>query len=64
MVWKLDALHGYYQIPLVPESQKLTTFLLAQGRFYYKVAPMSLNPSVVTGGAARAMRPLLASPGS
>ncbi len=25
---KLDALHGYYQIPLAPESQKLTAFLL------------------------------------
>ncbi len=42
---KLDALHGYYQIPLAPESQKLTAFLLPQGRFYYRVAPMGLNPS-------------------
>ena len=38
---KLDAfLHGYYQILLAPKCQKLT-----QGRFYYKVAPMGLNPS-------------------
>ncbi len=42
---KLDALHGYYQIPLVPESQKLTAFLLSQGRFSYLVALMGLNPS-------------------
>ena len=42
---KLDALHGYYQIPLALESQKLTAFLLPQGRFYYRVAPMGLNPS-------------------
>ena len=42
---KLDALHGYYQIPLAPESQKLTAFLLSQGRFYYRVAQMGLNPS-------------------
>ncbi len=42
---KLDALHGYYQIPLAPECQKLTAFLLPQGRFYYKVALMGLNPS-------------------
>ncbi len=42
---KLDALHGYYQIPLAPESQKLTAFLLPQGRFYYQVTPMGLNPS-------------------
>ena len=42
---KLDALHGYFQIPLDEESQLLTAFLLPQGRFYYKVAPMGLNPS-------------------
>ena len=42
---KLDGLHGYYQIPLAPESQKLTAFFLPQGRFYYRVAPMGLNPS-------------------
>ncbi len=42
---KLDVLHGYYQISLVPKSQKLPAFLLPQGRFYYRVAPMGLNPS-------------------
>jgi hypothetical protein len=42
---KLDALHGYFQIPLDKESQMLTAFLLPQGRFFYKVAPMGLNPS-------------------
>ncbi len=42
---KLDALHGYYQIPLAPESQKLTVFVMPQGRFYYLVAPMGINPS-------------------
>jgi hypothetical protein len=42
---KLDALHGYFQIPLDKESQLLTAFLLPQGRFFYKVAPMGLNPS-------------------
>ena len=34
-----------HQIPLAPECQKLTAFLLPQGRFYYKVAPMGLNPN-------------------
>jgi len=42
---KLDALQGYFQIPLDEESQKLTAFLLPQGRFFYRVAPMGLNPS-------------------
>ncbi len=42
---KLDALHGYYQIPLALESQKLTAFLLPQGWFYYRVAPIGINPS-------------------
>ncbi len=42
---KLDALHNYYQLPLGPESKKLTAFLLPQGRIYYRVGPMGLNPS-------------------
>ena len=42
---KLDALHSYYQILLTPESQKLTVFLLPQGRLYCRMAPMGLNPS-------------------
>ena len=41
----MDALHGYYKIPLAPESLKLTVFLLPQGRFYYRAAPMGFNPS-------------------
>ena len=42
---KLDALHGYFQLPIDKESQLLTAFLLPQGKFYYKVAPMGLSPS-------------------
>ncbi len=41
----MDAPHGYFQQALSKESQLLTAFLLPQGRFYYKVAPMGLNPS-------------------
>ena len=32
---KLDAVLGYYQIPLEEESKKLTTFLLPSGRYRY-----------------------------
>ena len=42
---KLDAVHGYFQIPLTEESSKLTTFLLPQGRFRYLVAPMGCSAS-------------------
>jgi len=42
---KLDATHGYFQIPLDEESQLLTTFLLPDGRYCYKAAPMGLNCS-------------------
>lgn len=42
---KLDAVQGYHQIPLCEESQKLTTFLLPEGRFCYLRAPMGLNAS-------------------
>ncbi len=42
---KLDAVNGYFQIPLDKPSQLLTAFLLPQGRFVYQVAPMGLNPS-------------------
>ncbi len=41
----MDALHSYLQIPLDKSNQALTAFLLPQGRFYYKVAPMGLTPS-------------------
>ncbi len=42
---KLDALHGYFQLPFDKESQLKTVFLLPQGKFYYKVVPMGLSPS-------------------
>ena len=42
---KLDAIQGYFQIPLDEESSKLTTFLLPMGRFRYTRAPMGLNAS-------------------
>ncbi len=42
---KLDATHGYFQIPLDEESSYLTTFLVPQGKFRYTVAPMGLNAS-------------------
>ena len=40
---KLDATQGYHQVPLDPESAKLTTFLLPQGKFRYKRGPMGLK---------------------
>jgi len=42
---KLDAVQGYFQIPLAEESSKLTTFLLPTGRYRYLRAPMGLNAS-------------------
>jgi hypothetical protein len=42
---KLDAVHGYFQIPLDDESSFLTTFLLPSGRYRYLRAPMGLNAS-------------------
>ena len=42
---KMDAVHGYFQLGLDEESSKLTTFLLPQGKFRYKRAPMGLNAS-------------------
>ena len=42
---KLDAVIGYYQIPLDEESRKLTTFLLPSGRYRYLRAPMGLSAS-------------------
>ena len=42
---KIDAIHGYFQIPLDEESSKLTTFLLPSGRYRYLGAPMGLNTS-------------------
>ena len=42
---KLDATHGYFQIPLDEEASKLTTFILPSGRFQYLRAPMGLSSS-------------------
>ena len=42
---KLDAVLGYYQIPLDEESKKLFTFLLASGRYRYLRAPMGCSAS-------------------
>lgn len=42
---KLDALQGYYQVPLDEESSRLTTFLLPSGRYRFLRAPMGLNSS-------------------
>jgi hypothetical protein len=37
---KLDALHGYFQVPLAEESSKLCTFMLPDGKYRPLVAPM------------------------
>ena len=42
---KLDAVQGYYQVPLDEKSADLTTFLLPDGKYRYKVAPMGIKPS-------------------
>ena len=42
---KLDAVLGYYQIPLDEESKKLFTFLLASGRYRYLRALMECSAS-------------------
>ena len=42
---KLDATHGYFQIPLDEEASRLTTFILPSGRFRYLRAPMGLSSS-------------------
>ena len=42
---KLDAVHGYFQIPLDEPSSLLTTFLLPCGRYRYTCAPMGLKSS-------------------
>ena len=41
----MDAVHGYFQIPLDDASAELTTFLLPSGRYMYRRAPMGLNAS-------------------
>ena len=42
---KLDAIYGYFQIPLDEEAPKLTTFILPSGRYRYLRAPMGLSSS-------------------
>ena len=42
---KLDFLHGFHQLKLDEESQKMTTFLLPEGRFQYQVLPMGASSS-------------------
>ena len=42
---KLDATHGYFQIPLSDEASKLTTFLLPSGRYRYLRATMGFSSS-------------------
>ena len=40
---KLDAAAGFYQIPLAPESQPLTTFMTPFGRYMFRRLPMGCN---------------------
>ena len=42
---KLDATHGYFQIPLDEEASRLTTFKLPSGHFRYLRVPMGLSSS-------------------
>ena len=42
---KLDATHGYFQLPLNEEASRLTTFILPSGRYRYLRAPMGLSSS-------------------
>ena len=42
---KLDALSGYFQVPLSENASFLTTFLLPSGMFRYLRAPMGLSSS-------------------
>lgn len=39
----LDAVQGYWQMELSPESKHLTTFISPEGRFRFLRAPMGLN---------------------
>jgi hypothetical protein len=40
---KLDASSGFYQIPLHPDSSKLTTFITPMGRFCFKRVPFGIS---------------------
>ena len=41
----LDAVNGYFQIPIDEESSYLTTFLLPSGRYRYLCLPMGMSSS-------------------
>ncbi|XP_025116120.1 uncharacterized protein K02A2.6-like [Pomacea canaliculata] len=40
---KLDATSGFYQIPLDPDSAKLTTFITPCGRYFFKRLPFGIS---------------------
>jgi len=40
---KLDASGGYWQIPLHPESSRLTTFITSSGRFCFRRLPFGMT---------------------
>ena len=40
---KMDAISGFYQIPLAKKSRPYTTFILENGRMRYLAGPMGLN---------------------
>ena len=40
---KLDASSGYWQIPLHPESSRLTTFIIPSGRFCFRRLPFGIT---------------------
>ena len=40
---KLDAQSGFWQLPLDPETAKLTTFITPYGRFYMKRVPFGIS---------------------
>ena len=44
--WSGDFISGYFQIPLHPDSQALTTFVTPWGRFCFLALPMGINDSM------------------
>lgn len=43
---KLDASSGYWQIPLEPESSRLTTFITPSGRFCFRRLPFGITSAL------------------
>lgn len=43
---KLDASSGYWQIPLQPESSRLTTFITPSGRFCFRRLPFGITSAL------------------